>query len=37
MLRCAETTLLVLKEAYGLAAALDSSIAMELNGRIAYC
>ncbi|MGO9180325.1 MAG: C-GCAxxG-C-C family protein [Candidatus Limnocylindrales bacterium] len=33
---CAETTFLVLKEAFGLPDALDTSAAMVLNGGIAY-
>ncbi len=33
---CAETTFMVMKEAYGLSEAWDSSAAMALNGGIAY-
>ena len=33
---CAETTLIVLQESYGLPDATDSSLAMALNGGIAY-
>jgi C_GCAxxG_C_C family probable redox protein len=33
---CAETTFMVLKEAFGLPDPLDSSVAMALNGGVAY-
>jgi C_GCAxxG_C_C family probable redox protein len=33
---CAETTFLVLKEAFGLSGAVDAAVAMALNGGVAY-